>query len=361
MMKQNFPALTGIRAIAAYMVFIHHKNPFNELYFGKSIYDFFSEFHVGVTLFFVLSGFLICNRYYDDLNFNFKDYLLKRFARIYPLYFIVTSLTFIFYAVFFAQNNMNDFKRYVFNILFLRGFFDDIKFSGVAQGWSLTVEEMFYFLAPLFFILIRKTKWFFILIPITFIILGVFLVNVFSGLDIHGFFKNYEFMFDFTFFGRITEFFVGMALALFLKKDRKSNERFKYFTLIGVIGIIINIYLLSVLKIGTGAGTDSFQGKVINTLILPCFGIAPLFYGLIREKTIISKLLSSDLFVLLGKSSYAFYLIHIGIFMMTLEKITNNVLYLFVSLNLIAVLLYLYLEKPLNDFFRNKIKDIEIN
>ena len=353
MNKQNFPALTGIRAIAAYMVFIHHKNPFKESYLGKSIHDFFSEFHVGVTLFFVLSGFLICNRYYD-VDFNFKEYLLKRFARIYPLYFIITSLTFIYYAVFWMQSSINYFKIYVFNILFLKGFFDDIKFSGVAQGWSLTVEEMFYFLVPLFFILIRKSKWFLIFIPIAFIFLGVFLVNNFSVLNIHGFFKNYGFMFDFTFFGRVTEFFVGMALAFFLKKDT-SSEGFKYFTLIGIIGIVLNIYFLSILKIGNGAGTESFQGKVINTLILPCFGIAPLFYGLIKEKTIISKFLASDLLVLLGKSSYAFYLIHIGVFMITLEKITTNTFYLFVFLNLIAILFYHYLEKPLNVFFRNRI------
>ena len=352
MIKQNFPALTGIRAIAAYMVFIHHKNPFKESYFGKSIHDFFGEFHVGVTIFFVLSGFLICNRYYD-VDFNFKEYLLKRFARIYPLYFIVTSLTFIYYAVFWMQNSINDFNIYIFNMLFLKGFFDDIKFSGVAQGWSLTVEEMFYFLVPLFFILIRKSKWFLIFIPITFLVFGVCLVNIFSEIDIHGFFKSYEFMFDYTFFGRVTEFFVGMALAFFLRNNKNRN-RFMYFTLIGIIGIVLNIYLLSILKIGNCDGIESLQGKVINTLILPCFGIAPLFYGLIKEKTIISKFLASDLLVLLGKSSYAFYLIHIGIFMITLEKIKTNTFYLFVFLNLIAIFFYLYIEKPSNVYFRNR-------
>lgn len=354
MIKQNFPALTGVRAIAAYMVFIHHKNPFDEFYFGKLIHNFFSEFHVGVTLFFVLSGFLICNRYYNEINFNFKDYILKRFARIYPMYFIITSLTFVFYAVFFSENSFSEFNIYILNILFFRGFFDDIKFSGVAQGWSLTVEEMFYFLAPLFFILIRKTKLFLIFFPITFIFLGILLVDVFSNLNFHGLFKNYTFMFDYTFFGRVTEFFVGIALAIFLKKN-KSLSGFKYFTFIGLLGIIINIYFLSLLKIENGVGTDTILGKIINTLILPCFGIAPFFYGLIREKTIISKILSKDLFVLLGNSSYVFYLIHIGIFTILFEKLTTNIFCLFLFLNLIAVLCFLYIEKPLNFFFRNSI------
>ena len=72
------------------------------------------------------------------------------------------------------------------------------------------------------------------------------------------------------------------------------------------------------------------------------------------SKTIISKFLASDLLVLLGKSSYAFYLIHIGIFMITLEKIKTNTFYLFVFLNLIAIFFYLYIEKPSNVYFRNR-------
>ena len=94
-MNNNYPALTGVRAIAAYMVFIHHNDIFKENIFGKLIHDFFTEFHVGVTIFFVLSGFLICNRYFEDENFNFKNYFVKRLARIYPMYFILTTITFI--------------------------------------------------------------------------------------------------------------------------------------------------------------------------------------------------------------------------------------------------------------------------
>ncbi len=352
--KVNFPALTGIRAIAAYMVFIHHRNPFDVSVFGQSIHDFFGEFHVGVTLFFVLSGLLICNRYYDDNYFNFKSYLLKRFARIYPVYFVLTSLTFIFYAVFLQQNRINDFSIYVFNILFLRGFFDDIKFSGIAQGWSLTVEEMFYLLAPLFFVLIRKTKLFLLFTPLIILLLGIVLVNIFSGIDFHGFFKSYEFMFGYTFFGRITEFFVGMALAVFIKKENYSI-RFSYFTLIGVIGILINVYILSILKNENENSTATFLGGILNTLFLPCFGFAPLFYGLIKEKTWFSKMLSTPLFILLGKSSYMFYLIHIGVFVLLFEKIISNSFLLFLLLNLAAILLYFFLEKPLNDYFRSKL------
>ena len=81
-MKQNveyFPGLTGIRAIAAFMVFIHHYNPFLESNSYLKLRSIFGEFHVGVSLFFVLSGFLIGYRYYAIPKLNFKQYMLKKF------------------------------------------------------------------------------------------------------------------------------------------------------------------------------------------------------------------------------------------------------------------------------------------
>ncbi|RFP64147.1 hypothetical protein D0N36_15690 [Hymenobacter lapidiphilus] len=60
-------ALTGIRAIAAYMVFFHHFNIFKNS--ASPVGAFFEqlceEWHIGVTIFFVLSGLLISLRYFE--------------------------------------------------------------------------------------------------------------------------------------------------------------------------------------------------------------------------------------------------------------------------------------------------------
>jgi peptidoglycan/LPS O-acetylase OafA/YrhL len=349
MNKVNFPALTGIRALAAFMVYIHHYNPFSTEFFGKYIHDFFSEFHIGVTIFFVLSGFLICNRYFDEPNFSFKNYLINRIARIYPMYFILTTLTFVFFAVVYSQNSWIDLHNYFYNISFLKGFSDDLKFSGIAQSWSLTVEEVFYFTAPLFFIFINKSRFFLVLIPLFFLGLGVLLVSFFIGIDCKGFMKSINFMLDYTFFGRISEFFVGIGLALIVKKYETS---FKRITYLGLLGIILSVCALVSLKVEGGFGVDSFLGRVINTLVLPVFGIAPLFFGLIKEKTLISNFFSTKTLQLLGKSSYIFYLIHLGIFVTILNKISYNQWFVFITLNLISILLYLYIETPLNKLIR---------
>jgi peptidoglycan/LPS O-acetylase OafA/YrhL len=351
MNRVNYPALTGVRALAAFMVYIHHYNPFSVTVFGQYCHDFFSEFHIGVTLFFVLSGFLICNRYYDEENFSFKIYFIKRFARIYPMYFLLTTFTFLFFVIFHSQTNLIDLKNYFFNISFLKGFFDDLKFTGIAQGWSLTVEEVFYLLAPIFFVLLKRSKLFLMLLPIFFIGIGLLLVSIFNGIDCYGFMNPINFMLDFTFLGRVTEFFVGIALALFLRNN-SFDLKSKIVTYIGFFGIIVSICALVFLKVGTGFGVDTLTGKVINTLLLPVFGIAPLFLGLIKEKTIFSKLFSTKIFLLLGKSSYIFYLIHLGIFVTILNKISTNQWFIFIALNVISVVLYRYLESPLNKIIR---------
>jgi peptidoglycan/LPS O-acetylase OafA/YrhL len=355
MNKVNYPALTGIRALAAFMVYIHHYNPFTVAVFGQFCHDFFSEFHIGVTLFFVLSGFLICNRYYDERNFSFKNYFMKRFARIYPMYFLLTTFTFLFFAIFYNQTNLVDLKNYFFNISFLKGFSDDLKFTGIAQSWSLTVEEVFYVLAPIFFVLLKRSKLFLILLPMFFIGLGLLLVTFFNGMYYYGFMNSINFMLDFTFFGRVSEFFIGIVLALFLRNN-SFDLKFQRFTYIGFFGIIGSIFALVSLKVGTGFGVDTLFGKIINTLLLPIFGIAPLFFGLIKEKTILQKFFSTKILMLLGKSSYIFYLIHLGIFVTILNKISTNQWFIFIALNLISVVLYLYLESPLNKIIRKKIE-----
>ena len=58
------PALTGLRAVAAYAVFLHHYNPAPAGTFG---YRLFAQGYVGVSIFFVLSGFLIHYRYANNV------------------------------------------------------------------------------------------------------------------------------------------------------------------------------------------------------------------------------------------------------------------------------------------------------
>jgi peptidoglycan/LPS O-acetylase OafA/YrhL len=77
---------------------------------------------------------------------------------------------------------------------------------------------------------------------------------------------------------------------------------------------------------------------------------------LIFENTFISRAFSSSIGQLLGKSSYAFYLIHVGFIEVGLYKfVSSNSAILFLILNIISIFIYLYIEEPLNNIVKKKL------
>lgn len=342
--KKFFPALTGYRAIAAWMIFVYHFMPFNSPRYPQWIKSIVGEFHMGVDLFFVLSGFLIAYRYYNDYPIHFRKYMVNRIARIYPMYFIITAAVFV---VWFFQNQTWNSEKTIETILsftMTKALFSKYFLAGIPQGWTLTLEEMFYLTAPLYFILIRKSKkWLFILPFIVFLAFAIlkfifhFPGNTFGFLqtNIHAY---------------VIEFFAGIGLALFTLKNIKIRMP---ATLTGLF--IIVFYLVARPWFAAVINLKSDLGRFFEMAILSIFGIAPLLWGLIHEKTVIQKILSTKTMVLLGKSSYIFYLIHKGFMPIFInDYVWDNKLFIFILLNLISVILFTYIEEPMNNFIRKK-------
>jgi peptidoglycan/LPS O-acetylase OafA/YrhL len=279
--------------------------------------------------------------------------MVNRIARIYPMYFLLTTITFLVLALQESNVYKTDLFTYFMNITFLRGYFEELKFTGIAQGWSLTVEETFYILAPLIFILIKRSLSFLILIPLVLVSFGVLLVSIFSKVEFLGFFSNFDLLFNYIFFGRCFEFFSGIFLALLFRRQL-VKVKFTSFTYAGIAGMAISILLISLQKGEYDFGIRKPMGMFLNTVVLPLIGVVPFFYGLLTEKTIVSRVLGSDLFVLLGKSSYVFYLIHAGIFAAALNKWIGDYTLVFLSVNVLAILMFKFIEEPANNFIRAK-------
>jgi peptidoglycan/LPS O-acetylase OafA/YrhL len=353
--KNYFPALTGLRALAAFMVFFHHVNPFRDEGQFKLLYSFTHELYIGVSLFFVLSGFLIYWRYADLLIQNkgwFASYIQNRLSRIYPLYFLLSTFTFI---VLWKTDKLVFGKEsvYVFlaNITLLKGFFNDWKFTGLGQGWSLTVEECFYFTAPLLFIGYKRLKF---VLPFIILGIGFGFVFLFRHMNFYGLFSDFHFMMMYTFFGRCFEFFVGISLARYLKNEREPRQT-SLITYAGLLGILTVVFILSLLKGDAASGIDHPIGILVNNFALPVI-TALLIYGLVREKTWVQKILASELFEILGKSSYAFYLLHAGIFFSAIyHYITTDTFLIFLTLNALSIICYYLVEKPLHEKWRSKV------
>lgn len=385
---QNYiPALTGVRALAAYLVFISHFEYIFDGNFPHAVQRFLQEFHMGVTIFFVLSGFLITYRYYNNFHLTkdwFKQYLKNRVARIYPMYFLLTMLAFLYYYFTHDAKITKGFFSPVLLLLmhvtFIRGFFADLWDTGIAQGWSLTVEECFYFSAPFIFLLSKRFRKLFIQ---PFVITGValLLVLIFRNFNWYGFFGNFTFTMIYTFLGRCFEFFVGIQLAfILLNKGVVRNNNIKY-TYIGFLLMMVCVGIMSQLAIPKGwmAGLHNPFGIITNNYLLPpC--IAMFFYGLLTERTAFKTILSFKFVELLGKSSYIFYLIHLGYVRDLLNGWINgandwifefydkhgiswehspfendivNLLIQFILLNALSILLFKTIEEPMNHYIRN--------
>ncbi|RAK65114.1 acyltransferase family protein [Hymenobacter edaphi] len=347
--RAYLPALTGVRALAAYLVCLHHQNPFPA---GTWPNDALREFHVGVPLFFVLSGFLITLRYFGAEQWTgrwWRRYLRNRVARIYPMFFLLTTLT---YAVVFLEKGPSVFRSWLLNVTFLSGFFDDYKYTGIQQGWTLTVEECFYLVAPLAFALLRRRPRLLWLLPLALLGGGVVLVNTLGRLEHHGLFGNYLFMLLFTFFGRAVEFFAGVQLALWYRRGLLRPAR----GLLTAAGLLLLAAVVAALAAVRGPadefGQETPWGVVLNNAVLPG-GILLLYAGLLTERTWLSRLLGTRPLQVLGKSSYVFYLIHVGVLQQWLKHHVSASAGLgFVLLNLLAIGLYYLVEQPLNRWLR---------
>ena len=109
----------------------------------------------------------------------------------------------------------------------------------------------------------------------------------------------------------------------------------------------------------------SYGGLFLNNFILPLC-IALFFAGLITERSFIKSFLQTSLMQLLGKSSYVFYLIHFGIinsWLVSIISTGNNyvdLFIIFISLNVISIMLFKIVEEPLNGYIRSILIPVKI-
>ncbi|HEY1031760.1 MAG TPA: acyltransferase [Flavipsychrobacter sp.] len=157
MADKQISALTSTRGFAALLIVIFHfgleRFPFVHMQ------QFFAKGNMGVSYFFVLSGFIMC-LVYNSKHVQFGDYMKRRIARIAPVYILAIILSQIptiwqHYAgnVAFKQNY---FKELLLNGLFLQAYIPGYALSINSPGWSLSVEMFFYLLFPLLILLYQK-------------------------------------------------------------------------------------------------------------------------------------------------------------------------------------------------------------
>lgn len=351
----RFDALTGFRALAATLVFVYHNRKYWRTNLHPEFLRLINEFHIGVALFFVLSGFLLAYTYGEKPLRSSKDYrryVLVRMARIFPLYWLILT-------AYYVDPKFGKFDFSILTYTLTHGFSNVLNLKGVAQAWSLSVEFTFYLILP--FLCNLENKRLIYLVSALFFCSGLFWLIGELWYRINGnpfqFFMPIKFLLGSTFAGRWSEFLAGMLLARALKNkdDWKFFWNFRYKTWVGFFGILITAYVIGLFQQDIfHHGTDHPVGYLIHMIVLPVFIIITLA-GLMDEHTRISEFFSSSYMVLLGNASFAFYLIHISYVNVRLRWIWIGPDRNFVALWAFSIILYWFFEKPIYDFVRKKI------
>ena len=163
-MKKRFyykPEIDGLRALAVLPVIFFHAG-----------IDFFKGGYVGVDIFFVISGYLITTIILNEISkgkFNLTNFYLRRARRILPILYFICLLTIPFSIIIMDQESVKFFSKELISvILFCSNFFfwkntgyygaEDALLKPLLHTWSLSVEEQFYIIFPIFIIFIWNFK-----------------------------------------------------------------------------------------------------------------------------------------------------------------------------------------------------------
>ena len=358
-MKINYrPEIDGLRAIAVFAVIIYHTDL---TIFGRPVLQggFF-----GVDIFFVISGYLITTlilkEIYESGQFSFLNFYERRIRRIIPvlLFVIVISIPFAYFCL--LPNSLIDFSK---SILWSLGFLSNYYYYNTGQIygaestllkpllhiWSLSIEEQFYILFPTFLVIICKFfKKYLLGIFIIFFLLSLFFASYYSRTN-----SSLNF---YILPSRIFELLSGAILSYLElnSSNQKSNQNqiFYYFLpLIGMVLIFISFVFFNFKKI--------FHPSIIT--LIPIAGTS-LIIWYSKKDEIITRILSSKIFVFFGLISFSLYLWHYPVLAIYRYSFADGTIYRKLSLPIIIIILSIFsfyiIEKPFRNFNKIKIKSL---
>jgi peptidoglycan/LPS O-acetylase OafA/YrhL len=155
--EPRFPLLDSVRAIAALSVLVFHAAFWSNITLtGSDVAPFLTRLDVGVTIFFVLSGFLLYRPFVRSHLLGTPPpraiaYGWRRALRILPAYWLALTLI----SLIVPQPDTFEPSHAVvyYGLVQVYG---DLALGGIAQAWTLCVEITFYALLPLWALLLRR-------------------------------------------------------------------------------------------------------------------------------------------------------------------------------------------------------------
>jgi peptidoglycan/LPS O-acetylase OafA/YrhL len=324
-------ALTGVRFLAAMHVVIFHGEGLLT-WTPPAVQSLIHQGYTGVSLFFVLSGFILAYNYLDparDRPVDAAAFWSARLARIGPAYYLAFLLTLPLFLYFLVstlpplQASAKALFVAVPSFLLVQAWIPQTLAQLNAPGWSLAVEAFFYLLFPLVGIwLLRYQRrgllaiivalWILACIPP---LLQLALRPEARGLTLlfslpawlqppysvwNGFFTAFPLF-------HLPQFLIGVAVGiLFIRRPAGAPAP---YLLRGVVGSTCAEAALLVLLVATWLATSAgwFSEALLNNGLLAVI-FAPLLVVLAQGKGALSWLLSRPAVILLGEASYGIYI-----------------------------------------------------
>ena len=400
--KNNFKAIDGIRAIAVLWVIIFHIWIFQHNTFPNILGEvaqnpllvWITKGDLGVDLFFVISGFLIGSilfkEYKRTKTLNFKSFYLRRFLRLFPVYF--SSMIIALY--FLDGNGAERWTTAWSNLIYVNNY---VFKSYMGWTWSLAIEEQFYIVIPFLIVFLfpkfRKKRVLFTILAIIPIVLTYY-------YSVHIF--NFEIPYNREIFGDIwQEWFWGYYMLTHLRYGGllsgviaayihiNHSEQVLYFfqkkknlSNFLILFSIVSFLLISSLSLGQAAPVEESifyelprkVGVYYEIIHRELFSYAVVFlmmaclYSKSRIIQPLNTFLSASFFYPIAKISYSAYLFHVmfmewffPIFteysknsLTTIQIVfTNGVISIIVTI-LVAGIMLVFIEEPFNKL-KNKL------
>ena len=351
----------GALAVFLFHSFTLHREiwgDFTEQSWFQAIYKVFEKGHLGINLFFVLSGFLITYLLLWEQKksgkINLANYLMRRTLRVWPLYFLIIIFGFfVFPRLPYGIETIHELWRYALFLAnfdeLLVGLNDSINF--LTAIWTVAVEEQFYIVWGLLIGLFAFRKKSMYIIFFSLIILfsiGFRMMNY-----------NEPRMLYFHTFAVMSDLGIGGLIGLLAFQNKIQ----RFFENISRLTIIVT-YLV-------GLALILFENLIFHGALVSIARIVPgVFFAFVILEQVYSKksFLKIDRIPLMkysGDISYGFYMFHcIAIYYWAMifsdyhftEHLYQFIVYLlvvFASTYLAAMLSYRFFELP---FLRLKKK-----
>lgn len=370
--EKKFAGLDHLRALAISMVLLFHYRNFNHPVWLDNIVSFG---WTGVDLFFILSGFLISNQLFSEIqqnsDFSVKRFYVKRAFRILPPYFFIL-LIYIFIPGFHEREQLPPLWKM---FTFTQNLGLNITVTGTfSHSWSLCVEEQFYLLFPLLLLFLLKIKsfrragW---LIPFIFILtmlLRLFLWHFFlKPITDQDDFNRYWYQWiyyptDTRLDGLITG--VGIA-SIYRFRQNWLPLTNRYANALLIAGII---FVLLTIRFSTDPH-HAFATVIGFSLVALVFGL--FVFSAVLPNSILFRF-KSGFTKNLATLSYSLYLCHKGLIHLTQGVLQGSLIpedstvMLVICLTVCvtgALLMRIFIEKPsmrMRDKFLEKIKAVKI-